>query len=232
MWSPLWEGRGQGWFFPGTQWAVEEEDRPRKSRGTVPAPGAYRAWREASGFPAQAGLPASPTLQSLATEASCQQSSAMLQTAGRGAVLVAAWRQAGAVDKAAATHSPAHLLSPRESVIEAGHVGHDGLLIRPQRAHNICARRRKKRRGQSQGHSATFLQACAGMQQEGVGAACSPRAETQISAGRGHTGSGQFREAGVCGGNRSYGSFSKRNCTTDLWGRQASDQEAPLPRPC
>lgn len=41
--------------------------------------------------------------------------------------------------------APAHLLSPRESVVEAGHVSHDGLLIWPQSAYNICAERERKR---------------------------------------------------------------------------------------
>lgn len=40
---------------------------------------------------------------------------------------------------------PAHLLSPRESVVEAGHVSHDGLLIWPQSTHNICTERERKR---------------------------------------------------------------------------------------
>lgn len=44
--------------------------------------------------------------------------------------------------------TPAHLLSPRESVVEAGHVSHDGLLIRPQSAHNICAKRERERERQ------------------------------------------------------------------------------------
>lgn len=37
--------------------------------------------------------------------------------------------------------SQAHLLSPRESVVEAGNVCHDGLLIGPESAYNICAKR-------------------------------------------------------------------------------------------
>lgn len=40
---------------------------------------------------------------------------------------------------------PAHLLSPRESVVEAGHVSHDGFLIWPQSAYNICAERERGR---------------------------------------------------------------------------------------
>lgn len=39
----------------------------------------------------------------------------------------------------------AHLLGPREGVVEAGHVSHDGLLIWPQSAYNICAERERKR---------------------------------------------------------------------------------------
>lgn len=41
--------------------------------------------------------------------------------------------------------APAHLLSPRESVVEAGHVSHDGFLIWPQSAYNICAERERER---------------------------------------------------------------------------------------
>lgn len=41
--------------------------------------------------------------------------------------------------------APAHLLSPRESVVEAGHVSHDGFLIWPQSAYNICAEGERKR---------------------------------------------------------------------------------------
>lgn len=44
--------------------------------------------------------------------------------------------------------APAHLLSPRESVVEAGHVSHDGFLIWPQSAYNICAEREKERERQ------------------------------------------------------------------------------------
>lgn len=44
--------------------------------------------------------------------------------------------------------APAHLLSPRESVVEAGHVSHDGFLIWPQSAYNICAERERERERQ------------------------------------------------------------------------------------
>lgn len=42
----------------------------------------------------------------------------------------------------------AHLLGPREGVVEAGHVSHDGLLIWPQSAYNICAERERERERQ------------------------------------------------------------------------------------
>ena len=44
--------------------------------------------------------------------------------------------------------TPAHLLSPRESVVEAGHVSHDGFLIWPQSAYNICTERERERERQ------------------------------------------------------------------------------------
>lgn len=50
----------------------------------------------------------------------------------------------------------AHLLSPRESVIEAGNVGHYGLLIGPESAHNICAD--KKEKGQVQSEKKVHIQ--------------------------------------------------------------------------
>ena len=43
-----------------------------------------------------------------------------------GRVGVSGWRGGGA-----------HLLSAREGMIEAGHVGHDGLLVGPQCTHDV-----------------------------------------------------------------------------------------------
>lgn len=61
----------------------------------------------------------------------------------------------------------AHLLSPRESVVEAGHVSHDGLLIWPQSAYNICAERERERERQERVKDAGAAEAHAG------GTACS-----------------------------------------------------------
>lgn len=42
----------------------------------------------------------------------------------------------------------AHLLSAREGMIEAGHVGHDGLLIWPQCAHDVYTQPSNQQQGE------------------------------------------------------------------------------------
>ena len=41
----------------------------------------------------------------------------------------------------------AHLLGAGEGVIEAGDIGHDGLLIWPQRAHDVYTHHSRRERG-------------------------------------------------------------------------------------
>lgn len=82
--------------------------------------------------------------------------------------------------KHAAPPSKAHLLSTRESVVEAGNVCHDGLLIGPESAYNICAERKggervKKRHGNPQHPS--------GMQRRGTSACWDLGSKSELADG-------------------------------------------------
>ena len=78
----------------------------------------------------------------------CQTGSVLRPQPGQGDVGAEGWRGRVSSHSSEGAPAPAHLLSPRESVVEAGHVSHDGFLIWPQSAYNICAEREKERERQ------------------------------------------------------------------------------------